>query len=200
MKKINTFLPNSVVSIERDKNENIIKSTTYFLNNFALADSCVDSVFNNNSSMTILLIRNLYDNNGYLSTVNLNYRSIVHDSIVSSSTYDLIYSISNGNVASVNVNRDYINYFDYCQIPNKIDILGFIGNCSGKIDKNLRLSTKINGSIGPHTSTPHHTYYYTLNSDGYVIEKVDFYTPGYDASSEEPQPEKIITQFKYIFQ
>lgn len=199
-KKINTFLPNSIISVERDNNDNIIKTSTFYLNSFALADSCVDSVFNNYPYLNILLSKYLYDSNGYKKSVVLNSKSIKNDSVVASSNYDLLYSISNGNVASVYVNYDFVNYFEYCQKLNKIDIVGFIGGYCGKIDKNLLESMKSGGDYGHHIQPPHRISYYTLNSAGYVIEKVDFYTPGYDVTTEDPQPEKIITKFKYIFQ
>lgn len=199
--KINTFLPNTVISVEKDNNGNIIKTSTYYLNNFALADSCVDSVFSGNAQMTILLIKYLYDSDGYISTANCHYRNMVNDSVVSTYTYDLSYNIKNGNIASVSYSNGLVCHIEYNELPNKIDILSYIGSCCGKIDKNLLITTNCSGGISePHTSKPHHTYYYTLNSDGFVVKKIDFYTPSYDAYDENPHPIKYITQFIYNFQ
>lgn len=199
--KINTFLPNSIISVERDNNDNIIKTSTFYLNSFALADSCVDSVFISYPYLNITIFKYLYDVNGYKTSMEIISKNIKNDSVIWSVNYNLLFNYSNCNLMSVIfLGRSSSSSFEYNQLTNKIDIIGFIGGYCGKIDNNLCSSVHSSGSYAPHTSSPHNAYYYTLNSDGFVVEKVDLYTPSYDAAFEEPQPEKIVTKFKYIFQ
>lgn len=52
---------------------------------------------------------------------------------------------------------------------------------------------------GPFTVPSNDSYTYTLNSEDYVIERVNIQTSGHHSSDDNPSQKRTITQFEYIF-
>lgn len=126
-----------------------ILTSTYFLNNNGLADSC-----------NTPKIKYQYNNDNYLVSE-------------SNSTAPIQYEYSNGNRTKFiwGTNKAY---YQYNSLVNIIDIDTFHGSYLGKQNKNLKQSTRIeflSASLGVST-----TYQYTLNSAGLVIQRIGITT------------------------
>jgi hypothetical protein len=139
-----------------------------------------------------------YDNNGYKTGADI-LATYVSSDTVASSLFTLAYTITEGNVNSMRVNGYSYASFTYTTQVNKIDLVSFIGDYNGKINKNLRKSYHITAHSAPSTQPESSEYGYTINSEGLVIECEELFTPAYHVSTSDPAPERRITKYEYIF-
>jgi predicted small secreted protein len=142
-----------------------ILTNTYFLNNNGLADS------SNNPR-----VKYQYNNESYLISQ-------------STSAVPINYEYSNGNRTKFTWGTNKA-YYQYNSLINIIDIDSFFGSYLGKLNRNLKQSSRLEflkASSGVST-----TYKYTLNSAGLVIQRVavSTYTSGVS-------PKKTVTDFEY---
>lgn len=194
-----SYLPNLIKTVKKDKNNVVLSVSRYYLNYKNLADSCIDSAFYS-SILNVILSKYQYDNNDYKIAGDFISKSIVNDTITSISANQLTYQIADGNLVSYNINGYCSEFFEYNDLQNKLDIISFLGNYCGIMNKNLTKTFTSGCHTSPSTVTAKKDYTYTLNSEGFVTEKITIYTPSYHATSQKPNPEKIITTYEYIYQ
>jgi hypothetical protein len=140
--------------------------STYFLNNDGLADSC-----------NTPRIKYQYNKDNYLISE-------------SNSPAPILYEYSNGNRTKFIWGTNSA-YFQYNSLLNIIDIDSFHGSYLGKLNKNLRQSSRI---VFPMASNGVSiTYQYTLNSTGLVIQRIGIKTYNSGLPST-----KSITDFEYL--
>jgi hypothetical protein len=164
---------------------------SYFINNVGLADSCITIDYENDKLKRFMISKYDYNDKFKIKADMIidNYNSGI---ITSTSYANLIYSINNGNTVSMWINGTCSEYFKFNEIENKIDIEGFLGDFNGKINMNL-----LESSYTDCPSSQHNEYDYTVNANGYVLERVEHYFTGYGSETNEV---KKITQFEYKFQ
>jgi hypothetical protein len=140
-------------------------TNTYFLNNNGLADS------SNNPR-----VKYQYNNDSYLISQ-------------STSAVPIYYEYLNGNRTKFTWGTNK-TYYQYNSMINIIDIDSYYGSYLGKLNKNLKQSSRLEfpmASNGVYT-----TYQYTLNSDGLVIQRIAISTYNSGVS-----PQKTVTDFEY---
>jgi len=182
-----------------DINDKYLSKSKFYLNNVGIADSSIDSVFDNSRLINIDINRYTYDNNGYKTATEIISKNIANDTITSKSTIELYYEIVDGNVKSMYVNGYNSDYYEYNDIDNKFDIISFYSDFAGK--KNVKLMknwfSEIHGA--PSTTPPSSEYSYTLNFKGLVEESVEIYSSSFH-TGYKPSKEERITKYEYIFQ
>jgi len=165
---------NNIVEFERsfdysDKYVKVYKggilTNTYFLNNNGLADS------SNNPR-----VKYQYNNDTYLISQ-------------STSSIPIYYEYSNGNRTKFTWGTSKA-YYQYTSLANIIDIDSFYGSYLGKLNKNLKQSARLEFQMASNGVST--TYQYTLNSAGFVIQRVAVSTYNSGVS-----PKKTVTDFEY---
>jgi hypothetical protein len=143
-----------------------ILTSTYFLNNNGLADSC-------NTPKIIYL----YNNDNYLVSE-------------SNSTAPIQYEYSNGNRTKFiwGTNKAY---YQYTSLINLIDIDTFHGSYLGKLNNNLKQTTRLEFPMASNGVST--TYQYTLNSARLVTQRI-----GITTYNSGESPKKTITEFEYL--
>jgi uncharacterized protein (TIGR02145 family) len=165
--------------IKTDLKDNVISISTYFLNRLGVADSSIDSAFNNTDFTGKRKIRYQYNNENYLISRDDSPVSPIH------------YEYANGNrIKSVwGTNK---TYYTYNSLTNYIDIESFTGSYLGKLNKNLRQSSRLEFLMASNSEST--TYEYTLNSAGLVIQQAGTTT---DYSGKFLR--KHVTFFEYLY-
>ena len=172
------YLGSIVKVTETDVNNNLNRSSTYFLNRIGLADSCIDSAYNN--SILIYIYRTKYQYNNY------NYLTSFDDG-----SKTIHFEYENGNKTTA----DGIHYsarFQYNTLINIIDIDLFQGSYLGKLNKNLTLSSQYQFTMGSDDLS--NVYQYETNSEGLVVQRIGTTTYNRLGSS----PTKLTTKFEYL--
>lgn len=184
---------NNLVEIVSTSSKNNIKAiSNYFINEAGFADSCVTSTYYSDKLKYIHISKYEYYNN-YKKKAEIIVYTYDSDTITSTSYTTLIYSIENENIISENINGICSNYFKYNGLENKINIDDFIGDFNGKINKNLLGSSNTDCPKSHH----HREYEYTIDANGYVIERVEHY---YTSNGSDTNEAKKIRQFEYKIQ
>lgn len=190
---IEFYYGNNLVEIVRTFPKINIKAiSNYFLNEAGFADSCITSTYYSDKLKYIHISKyDYYDS--YKKKAKIIVDTYDSDIITSTSYATLIYSIKNGNTVFENINGICSNYFKFNDLENIIDIDDFIGDFNGKINKNLLGSSYTDCPDSHH----HSEYEYTIDANGYVIERVEHY---YTSGGSDTNEVKKITQFEYKFQ
>jgi len=188
-----------VEMVQTDSMHNVSLRITYYLNPIGLADSSIDSSYLNQEVKYIHLNKYYYDENRYKIASDYFSKNI-SDNFWHLPAIHLSYNIVNGNVSSLKVNDDYYASYSYSTLDNKIDIVSFLGDFSGKKNANLKAAVHFQYHGSPSTAPPSSDYSYILNSNGLVTECKEFYTSSYHTTDSEPSHEWRITSYEYIFQ
>lgn len=189
-KKTFSYKVDEVEELEINNKGILRRKTIFYLDSLGLASHCIDTIFNNSSSTT-MIFNYQYDSAGYLKETEFeNY----------SPGYSLLmtYKIEGGNVVELTFGGSCSEYYNYSYQINKLDLISFLGDFAGKRNSNLRKSYYSGCHSAPSTSPPSSTYEYKLNSNDFVTQRIEYYTPGHH-SDTEVTIEKRITDFEYIF-
>ena len=184
---ITFYYSKQLIVINRKYINNISNSIQcYYLNSFGLADSCVDSVFNNSKLTDFSIIKYQY-NNGYLIHSDIIDKSIINGVVIYVSTSSRSYTIENGNVLLIACEgSDCDSYsFKYTGNKNYVDINDFLNDFCGKKNANLIESVTI---ACPNLNE--NSFNYKLNYQGLVIEKTSIFSSN----------RIFVTTYEYIFQ
>ena len=175
--RITHFVGNNVPDYEKlfDYSDKYLKvysggvlTSTYFLNNAGLADSCLEGTY---------LTKYHYDNNNYLTSYNDPVNTVY-------------YEYADGNRTKRTWGTAKI-YYQYNSLINIIDIYSFQGTYLGKLNKNLRQFTRLEFAMASNGLST--VYQYFLNSGGLVVKRIGITT----YNSGESQ-KKSITIFEYF--
>lgn len=166
---------NDLIKITKTDNKDcLISLSNYFINGIGLVDSCVDSSYYNSKLSSIITSRFKYNSaRNRISSVIVS-RQILNDPTIS--TIELSFGIINGNLKSTTYGRVCSDFYEYTELENKLDIISFLGDFSGKKSINLMKSSNSGCHTTPSTTPPSSEFDYTLNSSGLVIERVEFFT------------------------
>jgi hypothetical protein len=193
-----TYYTSGLVEIlQTDNNENLKTKSSYFLDSTGLAYTCIDSSYYNFKLSSINVTNFKYNENGYKIDSKITTTDLYNSSKPSISKIELIYEIVDGNMISMNIGGHCSDYYEYTNLDNKLDIISFLGDFCGKSDSKLRKSYNSGCHYTPSTAPPSSTYDYKLNSDGFVVQKVEDYTSSYHIPDSKPIEEKRITNFEY---
>lgn len=187
------YFPGIVEVIKKDNRNHVMNRKIYYLNKVTeLADSCLDS-FWFSKSVYVSQINYVYDQDTHL------IQSITRTTNVSSSDYKTDFMIQDGN--TMRRDNSFCNsYYNYHTITNKLDIFDFVGEYNGKHSAQLIKYYFSGCHAGPSYSPERSDYSYTLNSDGYVIERIENrYLGYYMHDQKQAQKEKHMTVFTYIY-
>ena len=152
----------------------MVSKTVYQLNADGLAGSSVDSSFSNEGASAY---RSEYKYaNGYMieRTTHYDYEGeipvIIHR------------TVENGNITEIELisPANCLNRYSFNESLNKID-LNLSNGITGKWSKNLTNNVSWNNycPCGPSMTIASSEYKYELDANGYVIKKVETYTPCY---------------------
>jgi hypothetical protein len=158
----------------------------YFLNSMGLAHTMIDSTYYGSELRYIYTDLNQYSD-GYKNYTERAISEIHSDTITYTSYAYFGYVTEDGNTISMRVNGMCSIDYEYIDSESKIDIFSFLGDFDGRRNKNL-LKTVIDGCQGPRMGTLSSEYHYTIDSEGFVKERV----------ANENQIKRI-TQFEYVF-
>jgi hypothetical protein len=197
--------------ISTDLNDSIIEETNYYY-----SDSMVVKKLYYSSSPDYLISWYKLGQNGFssYSIDSLYYKSYGRDTVIIDTVkyiydkegyllkmitrYHIFYFAYNDNNL---VWQDYINY-SYLDTLNKIDITGFTycNGITGRINKNLIKHIKWGANGGPSTYASESEYEYTLDLDGFVIEKKETFFPAhyYTHQLQDSDLLHYLTRYKYI--
>lgn len=181
-----------------DKKGELISKSTYFLNGKNLADSCINIIYRDSKLLYIYLYINKYHPNGYLQSTDRLEKDTVDGRTLSELRLD--YHIKDGNYTAIDVQGVCLHNYTFYEIESRIDIFTFLGDFNGKWNKNLLKSFQSGCHPTPSTTPPKIEYEYSLDSLGWVTERVENYYSSYHTSDKGPDREKRITTFEYIFQ
>ncbi|NOX84422.1 MAG: hypothetical protein GXO86_00420 [Chlorobi bacterium] len=182
-----TFFDHDTVAgwITKNPQNKITFKSTFMMGNNSLADSSIDTGF--------------IQNGLYVALTHYKYKN---DFMVYSTTYweqsgdnpeagesQFSKTIENENVVSMQDIHGCIDYFNYNNDINKIDIQDFSNGITGKKNKNLvkHVSWENGCPCGPSCSFAYSDYQYKLDNNGYVTKMTETYTPCYS----EPASDKI---------
>jgi len=171
-----------VIRITVDAGGAVIRKVVYVLNPEGLASSSVDSGF---STKGVSRIENLYEyNNQYLQHNSVTWKQYWPPA--DSGSYNLTYTVENGNVTSMNIAPDGIipgctNTYTYGTGLNKLDITGFANGITGKINRNQVQHVVWSSGCpgGPSSSLACTDYLYETDGNGYVTKLTETFTPSY---------------------
>jgi hypothetical protein len=194
------YLPESVEVLKRDKYQIITDRRYYYLNKLTgLADSCLDSFWYLRNALFISKIIYSYDKDSHvLNSRTLTYSNSSNVSI-SDPDFTTTFTLKDGN--TMRKDNTFCNsYYSYQALSNKLDIFNFVGTYNGKGNLQLLKTYDSGCHAGPSYSPERSDYSYTLNSDGYVIERIENRSLGYYMHDQkQAQKEKHITTFTYIY-
>ena len=191
-----------IEKITRNSNNQTTYKKTFKLGSNLLAESCIDSSFNDNS----LYVSNLaYEyENGYLIKVSINWKNI--GSVVDSGVVYIDKVIENENaISSTESSDDWVmectDQIDFNDISNIIDVENFSNEITGKINRNLPQHTLWNYGCpcGPSSSVAYSDYSYETENNGQITKKIETYTPCYHISTATTVTRQIkTTLYEYI--
>jgi len=175
------------IIVKREGSFNYI--SYYYLNSFGIADSSIDSVFNNNIFSSLIKKKYEYDSNLFLISEKVTAPA---DNLLYGSN-DRIYS--DGNLITIKYSSFNEVYTYYLDLLNKIDINNMIGNIKGKNSINLLKTSRTGGG-------PIYDYYYEIDDNNFITKEILKHTyisyPDCDCSGEI-YIETETRYFNYIF-
>jgi hypothetical protein len=181
-----------------DNKDYLLSMSNYYINSIGLADSCVDSSYYNSKLSSIITSSFKYNSDRNRVSSLIVSRLILNDPAIS--TIELSYGIINGNLKSTTYGGVCSDFYEYTELKNKLDIISFLGDFSGKKSINLMKSSNSGCHTTPSTTPPSSEFDYTLNSNGLVMERVEFFTSSYHVTDQKPMREKRITEYEYKFE
>lgn len=191
-----TYTTEYVRAVKHNSADSLVNIKQYYLVN-GLCDSLVDSTFTQEQFKSARIY--LYEfKNGY-KIKEESYTANSQGVLDFDHKIDYSYSIY-GNLEQFVVMDQCTGNYSYNDLPNKIDLITFVGEYMGKLNSNLCTGYSPGGCpSGPSTVSSNDSYAYTLNSDEYVIERVKIHTSGYHSPDGKPSQEQTISQFEYVF-
>lgn len=191
------YTPDLIRITKTDKKDYLLSVSNYYINSIGLADSCVDSSYYNSKLSNICTSSYKYNSDRYrISSVIVINQVLYNPSII---TIELSFGIINGNLKSTSHGGFCSEFYDYTQLENKLNIISFLGDFIGQKSINLMKSSNSNCHTTPSTTPPSSEFYYKLNSNGLVKERVEVYTSSYH-NDQKSLREKRITKYEYKYE
>jgi len=188
-----------LIKITKTNNKDYLLSmSNYYINSIGLADSCVDSSYYNSKLSSIITSSFKYNSDRNRISSVIVSRQILNGTTIS--TIELSFGITNGNLTSTTYGGFCTDFYEYTELENKLDFISFLGDFSGKKSNNLMKSYNPGCHSTPSTNPPSSEFDYTLNSNGLVMERVEFFTSSYHVTDPKPMREKRITEYEYKFE
>jgi len=175
------------------KKINYPTSINYIVNRYKLGQNgfceySIDSSFCHecsNGTLQTDTIKFNYDSNGYLTTTKYSFNNYIA----------LHFNYNNNNLS--NFESTYFTYYDTL---NRVDIfgLGYCNGIAGKLNKNLIKHIYYTHSQ-PSTYPEERDYSYTLDNEGFVIERRETILPSHYYTSKLSDKSLIHNLIKYTY-
>lgn len=186
-----TYTDDYVRSVTHNSANALTNTKQYYLSN-GLCDSLVDSTFTNGLFKSA---------NTSLFEYKSGYK--FKKKYISASVQGFIiteYFYMDGNLTRFIVMDNCTGNYTFSNHPSKINIMTFVGDYMGKQNSKLNSGYSPGGCpSGPSTVFSNDSYTYTLNSEDYVIERVNIHTASHHSSDDNPAKKRTISQYEYVF-
>lgn len=173
----------TVVRLTKNTENKITNKRIFVLGNSTLAISAIDSSYSENGLYTAHMDFEYED--GYLIKTTTEWNRFGDNP--SSGQLVTTRVIENGNVKSSTEAypgwpSGCTDFFEYNNTSNKIDVIDFSNGILGKIDRSLIKHVSWNNGCpsGPSSSIACSDFEYVLDSNGYIVKKIETYTPPYN--------------------
>lgn len=189
--------------------DDVIKQTTsypgssmqdihsFYINSSGYALNSIDSI-KNSYGYLLIYTSYTYNEGGYL--IEKTEKQVQSENTDTTTTI-FQYDYSGGNITSItNANNGCMDTYTYDSKANEFDILFLSANLTGRINNNLvkRIDFKENCPCGNETEGPYLVNTFKTNTDGYVTEKTETYTPCHKIN-EDIEVEKTIHKSTYEY-
>jgi hypothetical protein len=193
----------TMIVLTRDSADRIINKKIFNIKNSELAESCLDSSFNEDG---LYIVRSFYEYfDDFLVSSAIEWEQTgdypgsgeaLRTQVIENENIKSIYTAAPGNPGGCT------NFFDHNSRINKIDVRNFSNGITGRISKNLIEHASWNNGCpgGPSSSIAYSDYQYEINQEGYVTKMTEIYTPVYHLSFSEEVTRTISTTiYEYNF-
>ncbi|MBN1951459.1 MAG: hypothetical protein JW801_09655 [Bacteroidales bacterium] len=189
------------------QSDRIVKKTVFFTGGNKYPHSSIDSFYKITGLSTVQIFEYEYNGETLIAAnvISQSYQELSED-LTSVTDFRLDYESETGNITGIRISGESLtppsctDRYQFSDQINRIDIENFSDEIIGKKNANLVKHIDWHYDCFPFSSTlPVSDISYSLNEDGYVVEKIETYIPSHSYSTEEIEREITLTKYEYVF-